>query len=159
MNFTTPRYAILFSNSQNHIVHVINHEWNRSMNVASAVSFVWDTKPDFPSDQTKNIFVLFVCFWKWFVLPLFFKVFQIVFVWKKCFLGVFVTHFICKLSWELNGPILKFFSFTQKVSRLFRDCLASKAYMWKISRVLLQVSFPRKFPNQLFKGLFMRHLF
>ena len=93
MNFTTPRYAILFSNSQNHIVHVINHEWNRSMNVASAVSFVWDTKPDFPSDQTKNIFVLFVCFWKWFVLPMFFKVFQVVFVWKTCVLGVFRDSF------------------------------------------------------------------
>ena len=47
MNFTAPRYAILFSNSQKHIVHVINHEWNRSMNVVSAMSFVWDTKPDF----------------------------------------------------------------------------------------------------------------
>ena len=53
MNFTAPRYAILFSNSQNHIVHVINHKWNRSMNVASAVSFVWDTKPDFPSHMPK----------------------------------------------------------------------------------------------------------
>ena len=49
LNFTAPRYPILFSNSQNHIVHVIIHEWNRSMNVASAMSFVWDTKPDFPS--------------------------------------------------------------------------------------------------------------
>ena len=36
-------------------------------------------------DQTKKIFVLFVYFWKWFVLPMFFKVFQIVFVWKTCF--------------------------------------------------------------------------
>ena len=40
-----------------------------------------------------------------------FQSFQIVFVWKACFLGVFVTYFMCKLSWELNGPILKFFSF------------------------------------------------
>ena len=110
-------------------------------------------------DQTKKIFVLFVCFWKWFVSPMFFKVFQVVFVWKTCFLGVFVTHFICKLSWELNGPILKFFSFTQKVSRLFRDCLASKAYPQKISQVLSRVSFPRKFQDQLFKGHFMGHLF
>ena len=49
LNFTTPRYTILFSNSQNHIVHVINHEWNRSMFVTSAVCFVWDTKRDFPT--------------------------------------------------------------------------------------------------------------
>ena len=40
-------------------------------------------------------FVLFVCFWKWFVSPIFFKVFQIFLVWKTCFLGVFVTHFMC----------------------------------------------------------------
>ena len=79
-------------------------------------------------DQTKKIFVLFVFFWKWFVSRMFFKVFQIVFVWKTCFLGVFVTHFTCKLSWELNGPILKFFSFTQRVSQLFHGCFASKAY-------------------------------
>ena len=49
LNFTAPRYAIFFSNSENHIMHVINHEWNRSMFVASAVCFVWDTKLDIPS--------------------------------------------------------------------------------------------------------------
>ena len=31
MNFTTPRYAILFLNSEIYIMYVINHEWNRSM--------------------------------------------------------------------------------------------------------------------------------
>ena len=30
-------------------MHVINHEWNISMFVASAVYFVWDTKPDLPT--------------------------------------------------------------------------------------------------------------
>ena len=62
MNFTAPRYAILFSNSQNHIVHVINHEWNRSMNVASAMSFVWDTKPVFLqySPGRSNLYALFI---------------------------------------------------------------------------------------------------
>ena len=48
MNFITPRYAILFLNSEIYIVHIINHERNRSMFVASAVCFVWDTKLDFP---------------------------------------------------------------------------------------------------------------
>ena len=60
--------------------------------------------------------------------PCFSMFFKLFFVWKTYFLGVFVTHFMCKLSWELNGPILKFFSFTQRVSRLFRGYFASKAY-------------------------------
>ena len=30
-------------------MHVINHEWNRSMFVASTMCFVWDTKPDLPT--------------------------------------------------------------------------------------------------------------
>ena len=49
MNFTASRYAILFSNFENHIMHVINHEWNRSIFVASAMCFVWDTKSDLPT--------------------------------------------------------------------------------------------------------------
>ena len=62
MNFTTPRYAILFSNSENHIMHVINHEWNRFMLVASAaVYFVWDTKPDFPTIGIRTRFSYHAC--------------------------------------------------------------------------------------------------
>ena len=49
LNFTTSRYAILFSNSENHIMYVINHEWNRFMFVASSKCFVWDTKPNLPT--------------------------------------------------------------------------------------------------------------
>ena len=49
LNFTAPRYTILFLNSKIYIMHVINHEWNKSMFVASVVCFVWDTKPDFPT--------------------------------------------------------------------------------------------------------------
>ena len=30
-------------------MHVINHEWNRSMFGASTVCFVWNTKLDFPT--------------------------------------------------------------------------------------------------------------
>ena len=91
--------------------------------------------------------------------PCFSKFFQIVFMWKTCFLGVFVTHFMCKLNSELNGPNLKFFNFGQKISWLFRDYLMSKAYPWKISLVTSQVSFQRKFPDQLFKRHFVGHLF
>ena len=85
-------------------------------------------------DQIKKIFVLFVCFWKWFVSPMFFKVFQIVCVWKTCYLGVFVTYFMCMFNHKLKGPILKFFSFGQRVSQLFCDYFASNPY-------------PRKFPT------------
>ena len=49
MNFTVLKYAILFLNSEIYIVHVINHEWNRSMFIAYVVCFVWDTKLDFPT--------------------------------------------------------------------------------------------------------------
>ena len=53
-------------------------------------------------DQIKKIFVLFTCFWKRFVSSMFFKVFQVNFVWKTCFLGVFVTYFLSKLSCEFK---------------------------------------------------------
>ena len=46
MNFTASRYAIFFLNSEIYIVQVIDHEWNRSLFVASAMCFVWGTKPD-----------------------------------------------------------------------------------------------------------------
>ena len=61
MNFTAPRYAILFSNFENHIMHVINHEWNRSMFVASVMCFVWDTKPNLPSIDIRARFSYHVC--------------------------------------------------------------------------------------------------
>ena len=85
-------------------------------------------------DQTKKIFVLFVCFWKWFVSPMFSNFFKL-FLCEK---HVFVTHFMCKLSWELNGPIFKFFSFTQRFLWLFRYCFASKAYQRNTSKVLVK---------------------
>ena len=75
---------------------------------------------------------------------------------KNMFLSVFMTYFMCKLSWELNGPILKFFSFTQRVSWLFRDCFASKAYQLNTSEISWdsnQRNYQWKFPNQLLKGI------
>ena len=42
LNFTTPRYALLFLNSEIYIMHVINHEWSRSIHILLRV-FVWDT--------------------------------------------------------------------------------------------------------------------
>ena len=50
-------------------------------------------------DQIKKIFILFVCFWKWFVSPIFFKIFQVIFEWKTCFLGVFASKaYLRKIS-------------------------------------------------------------
>ena len=111
-------------------------------------------------DPTKKIFVLFVCFGKWFVSPIFFKLFQVIFVWKTCFLSVFMTYFMCKFSHELKGPILMFFSFGQRVSRLSHDYFTSKAYQQNISEILAKFSqeanqrnYQWKFPNQLLKGI------
>ena len=65
----------------------------------------------------------------------------------KFFQIVFVTHFMCKLSWELNGPIFKFFSFTQRFLWLFRYCFASKAYQRNTSKVL--VKFREKLTSEI----------
>ena len=65
----------------------------------------------------------------------------------KFFQIVFVTLFMCKLSWELNGPIFKFFSFTQRFLWLFRYCLASKAYQRNTSKVL--VKFREKLTSEI----------
>ena len=64
-----------------------------------------------------------------------------------CEKHVFVTHFMCKLSWELNGPIFKFFSFTQRFLWLFRYCFASKAYQRNTSKVL--VKFREKLTSEI----------
>ena len=54
LNITTSRYAFysLFYNSR---LHVISHEWSRFVFVASAVCFVWDTKPDFPTSSSLKL--------------------------------------------------------------------------------------------------------
>ena len=65
-------------------------------------------------------------------------VFQIVFVWKTCFLGVFLIYFMCKFNHELKGPILKFFSFGQRVSQLFSNYFTSKAYQWNTSEIFVR---------------------
>ena len=53
--------------------------------------------------------------------PCFSKFFKL-FLWEKhVFWVFFMTHFMSKLYWELNGSILKFFNFRQRVSRLFRE--------------------------------------
>ena len=120
---THPQHTRLCSNNP-YLIYVIVYV---QMRCVSAQPYM---------DQTKKFLVLFVCYWMWFVSHMYFKIFQIVFVWKICFLGVFVTYFMCMLSWVLNGPILKFFSFGQRVSWLFRGCFASKAYQRNTSKIL-----------------------
>ena len=49
LNFTTSRYAFLFSNSETYIVHVINCEWNRFVNFSATHKHIsnmifWDLK-------------------------------------------------------------------------------------------------------------------
>ena len=34
------------------MLHIISHEWSRSVFVTSAVCFVWDAKPDFPTSHS-----------------------------------------------------------------------------------------------------------
>ena len=103
-------YSTLVSHTQ-HTSLMFNVQW-------IYISFVWLYM--FKCDvcvlnhiwiKPKSFLFFLFFFWKWFVSRMFFKVFQTVFVWKTFFLGVFVTYFMCKLSRELNGLILRFFNF------------------------------------------------
>ena len=76
-------------------------------------------------------------------------VFSNCFVWKTCFLGVFVTYSMCKFSWELNGQILKFFNFGQSVSRLFHE----QSLPAKLPAKFLLEANQQKFPDQFLKGI------
>ena len=108
-----------------HTTHKSNVQW-------ISISFVWLYM--FECDvcvlklimiESKRFFDHFICFWKWFISPMFFKVFQVNFVWKTWFLGVFVTHFASSISlnpiMSFNSPIFKFFNFEQRVLRLVHN--------------------------------------
>ena len=68
-----------------------------------------------------------------------FKGFQVDFMWKTWFLGVFTTHFASGLSHSpvvsLNGPIIKFFNFGQRVLWLSRECVVTWNWPAKISQL------------------------
>ena len=87
--------------------------------------------------QIKNIYVLFICFWKWVVSPIFFKNFQVVFVWKTYFLGVFVTYFMCKLSREFNCSNFQVFQLWIEIftsfSWVLREYFVRRVYLRKLS--------------------------
>ena len=53
--------------------------------------------------------------------PYFSKFFKLFLCEKHVFLGVIVTYFMCKLNRKLEGSILKFFNFGQRVLWLFRE--------------------------------------
>ena len=101
MNFTAPRYVILFLNSEIYIVHVINHKWNRSMFVASTVCFVWDTKPDLPTDlnifneDLWRFFLLKICSWRFFLEDLFWRFFHWIFenFYEDFFMKIFPLEY------------------------------------------------------------------
>ena len=69
LNFTTPRYAFLFSNSETYIVHVINFEWSRSVNFSTAYVLYAIRTFIFPIAMTLSIvyFILFYYYTFWVV--------------------------------------------------------------------------------------------
>ena len=78
-----------------------------------------------------------------------FQSFSSFFVWKACFLGVFVTYFMCKFNHELKGPILKFFQlWIESFTTVSRVSLTSEilvkflqeAYLWNDLRNFSWVS-------------------
>ena len=108
-------------------------------------------------DQTRKIFCSVCLFLEVICITHVFSKFFKLFLCEKLVLWVFfLSCFMYKLNWELNGQILKFFSFGQRVSRLFHDYFVSKICLQKF---FASKAFSRKFPNQLFKGHFMGHLF
>ena len=45
LNFTAPRYAFFFLNSETYIVHVINYKWSRSVNFPLCTCIFSNSKP------------------------------------------------------------------------------------------------------------------
>ena len=58
--------------------------------------------------------------------PCFAKLFKLFLCEKHVFWVLFVTHFMSKLRWELNGPILKFFNFRQSFAIVLQVRLTCK---------------------------------
>ena len=89
-------------------------------------------------------------FWSFYLLLEVFyitHVFQVVFVWKTWFLGVFLTHFASSISLNpitsFNGPILNYF---QLWTESFATGLQLEIWPMKIWRLISQVT---KSPNFL----------
>ena len=99
-------------------------------------------------DQTKKIFVLFVWFWKWFVSPMFFKVFQVVFMWKTFFLGVFHDPFHVLAQLGVKWSNFKVFSALHKE---FRDCFVAVSRVRVTSEIPVryQLNFHRKLTSEI----------
>ena len=109
-----------------HITHKSNVQW---ISISFVLLYVFECdvyvlKPIMIESKR-----FFICFCKWFVSPMFFKVFQVDFVWKTCFLSVFATHLASRLCpnlvTSLNGQIIKFFNFEQRLLRLSHECVAT----------------------------------
>ena len=98
-----------------HLIHNTTHKFNVQW---IPISFVWLYM--FKCDvcvlnhmwiKPKRFLFFLFAFGSDLYHPCFSKFFKLFFVWKTRFLSVFVTHFIRKLNWELNGPNLMFFNF------------------------------------------------
>ena len=60
LNFTAPRYALLFLNSKIYIIHVINCEWSRSINFTLRV-FCMRYKPCFSNNWYQGSLHFQIC--------------------------------------------------------------------------------------------------
>ena len=54
------RFLFFILNSR---LHVIFYEWSKSVFVTSAMCFVWDTKPDFPTISGLQYYACITCDW------------------------------------------------------------------------------------------------
>ena len=83
LNFTAPRYAFFFLNSETYTIHVINYEWSRSINFPLRM-FVCDTNIYFSN--------------KWYQSSLQFR------IYKTCFVrfGIRESNFMLLEDYTLN---------------------------------------------------------
>ena len=84
-------------------MHVINHEWNRSMFVASAVCFVWDTKRNLPIIGIRAKFSYHDCIASDWILELKKNVFLII---SGSHQGCIFSWFVRSGNWNCEGDIV-----------------------------------------------------
>ena len=94
-------------------------------------------------DQIKKFFVLFVCFWRWFVSPMFFKKISNCFEWKTCFLGVFASK---AYPQKISQVKLSHDVWTETFTTVSQVRLTCEKFRESISRENFQISFLKGIP-------------
>ena len=100
-NFTTPRYAFLFSNFETYIVHVINCEWSRSVNFSVVYVLYAIQTCIFPTASVKLSTTLLFIF-KSYALPnksQSITLFSLLFFFFSFFLGLSLFLFFFGCLW------------------------------------------------------------